>query len=58
MSCLLNCGEREISMGVQGLWDLVAPAGRRVPLDTLEGKKLAVGEFVNMNMGTSSSRHL
>eukprot|EP00736_Rhodelphis_marinus_P012070 Rmarinus@m.1541 len=29
-------------MGVQGLWDLVAPVGRRIPIETLEGKVLAV----------------
>lgn len=29
-------------MGVQGLWDLVAPAGRRVKIQTLEGKVLAI----------------
>ncbi len=29
-------------MGVQGLWDLVAPAGRRIKINALEGKTLAV----------------
>lgn len=30
-------------MGVHGLWDLLAPVGRRVSVDTLAGKKLAIG---------------
>lgn len=29
-------------MGVQGLWDLIAPVGRRVSVETLSGKKLAI----------------
>lgn len=29
-------------MGVQGLWDLIAPVGRRVSVETLAGKKLAI----------------
>lgn len=29
-------------MGVQGLWELLAPVGRRVSVETLGGKKLAV----------------
>ncbi|WOL06745.1 DNA repair protein UVH3 isoform X1 [Canna indica] len=29
-------------MGVQGLWELLAPVGRRVSVETLAGKKLAV----------------
>jgi len=29
-------------MGVQGLWDLVAPAGRKIKISTLEGKVLAI----------------
>ncbi|KAJ6691196.1 DNA REPAIR PROTEIN COMPLEMENTING XP-G CELLS [Salix koriyanagi] len=29
-------------MGVQGLWDLLAPVGRRVSVETLAGKKLAI----------------
>lgn len=31
------------AMGVHGLWDLLAPVGRRVSVDTLAGKKLAIG---------------
>ncbi|CAL1391910.1 unnamed protein product [Linum trigynum] len=29
-------------MGVQGLWDLLAPVGRRVSVETLSGKRLAI----------------
>jgi len=29
-------------MGVQGLWNLVSPAGRRIKIETLEGKILAI----------------
>lgn len=30
-------------MGVHGLWELLAPVGRRVSVETLAGKKLAIG---------------
>lgn len=30
-------------MGVTGLWRLVEPAGKPVPIETLENKVLAVG---------------
>ena len=30
-------------MGVTGLWSLVEPAGKPVPLESLENKILAVG---------------
>ncbi|RRT76349.1 hypothetical protein B296_00030179 [Ensete ventricosum] len=33
-------------MGVQGLWELLAPVGRRVSVETLAGKKLAIGTLV------------
>jgi len=29
-------------MGVQGLWTLLAPAGRRIKIENLEGKVLAI----------------
>ena len=29
-------------MGVQGLWNLLHPAGRRIKIETLEGKVLAI----------------
>lgn len=32
-------------MGVTGLWKLIEQSGKPVPLDTLENKVLAVGEF-------------
>ena len=31
-------------MGVHGLWTLLEPAGKPVPLESLENKILAVGE--------------
>lgn len=34
---------RKRKMGVQGLWELLAPVGRRVSVETLAGKKLAIG---------------
>lgn len=36
-------------MGVQGLWDLLAPVGRRVSVETLAGKKLAIGNLSSFN---------
>ncbi|KAG0489799.1 hypothetical protein HPP92_006662 [Vanilla planifolia] len=35
-------------MGVQGLWELVAPVGRRVSVETLAGKKLAIDASIWM----------
>ncbi|KAJ8750315.1 hypothetical protein K2173_014230 [Erythroxylum novogranatense] len=35
-------------MGVHGLWDLIAPVGRRVSVETLSGKKLAIDESIWM----------
>uniref|UniRef100_A0A2P2KUJ2 DNA repair protein UVH3 n=1 Tax=Rhizophora mucronata TaxID=61149 RepID=A0A2P2KUJ2_RHIMU len=35
-------------MGVQGLWDLLAPVGRRVSVETLSGKKLAIDASIWM----------
>lgn len=32
-------------MGVTGLWKLIEQSGKPVPLDTLEGKILAIGMF-------------
>lgn len=29
-------------MGVKGLWDILAPAGRKVDIATLQGKTLAI----------------
>lgn len=34
-------------MGVTGLWKLIEPCGKPVPVETLEGKILAVGK-INM----------
>lgn len=31
-------------MGVTGLWKLIEPSGKPVPLETLENKILAIGE--------------
>ncbi|KAJ3676310.1 hypothetical protein LUZ60_003722 [Juncus effusus] len=35
-------------MGVHGLWDLLAPVGRRVSVETLAGKKLAIDASIWM----------
>lgn len=32
-------------MGVTGLWRLLDPAGKPVPVETLENKILAVGKY-------------
>ena len=32
-------------MGVQGLWPLLEPVGRRVNIEALTNKRLAVGAF-------------
>jgi hypothetical protein len=34
-------------MGVLGLWGVIEPIGKPVPLETLEGKVLAIGEMKN-----------
>ena len=34
-------------MGVHGLWSLLEPVGKPVPLETLENKVLAVGNYPN-----------
>ncbi len=31
-------------MGVQGLWSLLEPVGRRINIEALANKKVAVGE--------------
>uniref|UniRef100_A0A1J3ENI3 DNA repair protein UVH3 n=2 Tax=Noccaea caerulescens TaxID=107243 RepID=A0A1J3ENI3_NOCCA len=35
-------------MGVQGLWELLAPVGRRVSVETLSGKRLAIDASIWM----------
>ena len=35
-------------MGVHGLWKLIEPAGKPVPLESLENKVLAVGILFNL----------
>lgn len=35
-------------MGVHGLWELLAPVGRRVSVETLAGKKLAIDASIWM----------
>ncbi|KAJ0101179.1 hypothetical protein Patl1_05577 [Pistacia atlantica] len=35
-------------MGVHGLWDLLAPVGRRVSVETLAGKRLAIDASIWM----------
>jgi DNA excision repair protein ERCC-5 len=35
-------------MGVLGLWKLIESSGKPVPLETLEGKVLAVGKKKNL----------
>ncbi|KAL8159752.1 hypothetical protein V2J09_001289 [Rumex salicifolius] len=35
-------------MGVQGLWDLLSPVGRRVSVETLAGKRLAIDASIWM----------
>ena len=34
-------------MGVQGLWSLLEPVGRRVNIEAISGKKLAVGRWLD-----------
>jgi len=35
-------------MGVHGLWKLLEASGKPVPLESLEGKVLAIGELIFM----------
>lgn len=39
-------------MGVTGLWRLIEPAGKPVPVETLENKVLAVGKLTLNQVGT------
>jgi len=34
-------------MGVKGLWRLIAPVGKPVSLESLNGKILAIGVYIN-----------
>ncbi len=43
-------------MGVTGLWSLVEPAGRPVPLETLENKVLAVDVSIWLNQAVKGFR--
>jgi hypothetical protein len=47
-------------MGVQSLWTLLEPCGRRVNIEALTNKKLAVGwhPFPTLLHMTSSARHV
>lgn len=35
-------------MGVKGLWQLLEPAGRRINIEALQNKKLAVGAQLHL----------
>ena len=41
-------------MGVHGLWELLAPVGRRVSVETLAGKKLAIGTTLTLTLTLTS----
>lgn len=41
-------------MGVHGLWELLAPVGRRVSVETLAGKRLAIGTPLTQTLATLS----
>ena len=38
-------------MGVKSLWQLLEPVGKRINIEALQGKKLAVGELPCMVHG-------
>lgn len=37
-------------MGVTGLWKLIEPSGKPVPLETLENKILAIGKYKKISL--------
>ena len=39
---MIRLGYYVLKMGVKGLWTLLAPIGRRVDVETLDGKTLAI----------------
>lgn len=51
-------------MGVKDLWQLVSPVGRRVSLESLEGKTLAIDaryfifELLLITLNLENSQHL
>ena len=42
-------------MGVKGLWTLLEPVGRRIDVEAISSKRLAVGESLRIASGTSST---
>ena len=43
-------------MGVQGLWDLLEPAGKPIPLETLENKTFAIDVSIWLNQAVKGIR--
>lgn len=43
-------------MGVQGLWTLLEPVGRRINIEAIQNKRLAVGERGMGAAGTARTR--
>jgi DNA excision repair protein ERCC-5 len=43
-------------MGVKGLWTLIEPAGKPIPLESLQNKILAIGNTRVQNFIVDSTR--
>lgn len=44
-------------MGVHGLWNLLEPVGKPIPMETLENKILAVGNYLHWLLAVQHNKY-